>query len=197
MKSRIVYSLAGGLLAAGITAVALPADRPAANSGVAIFAQHCASCHGADLKGVAGAHTPDLTDAAWQFGGDDMENFRIQPADVEKTVRFGIRSGHPQQRLAVAMPGTKDPASPTHGLSDAEIDDLVIFLQSIAKLPGAKTATVDPAAAVRGKTLYEGKAACFDCHSSDWKGDNSIGSTDLTSPATWLYGTDEAAIRET
>ncbi|MFX8335535.1 c-type cytochrome, partial [Acinetobacter baumannii] len=27
-----------------------------------MFQQHCAACHGADAKGIAAAHTPDLTD---------------------------------------------------------------------------------------------------------------------------------------
>jgi len=30
-----------------------------------LFARHCASCHGADLKGTPGAHVPDLTDDRW------------------------------------------------------------------------------------------------------------------------------------
>src|SRR6266850_7896496 len=33
--------------------------------GQKVYDQHCASCHGADLKGIAEQHTPDLTDAEW------------------------------------------------------------------------------------------------------------------------------------
>ncbi|MBN66379.1 MAG: cytochrome-c oxidase, cbb3-type subunit III [Rickettsiales bacterium] len=33
--------------------------------GAAIFAQHCASCHGADAKGMREVGSPNLTDAIW------------------------------------------------------------------------------------------------------------------------------------
>jgi hypothetical protein len=40
--------------------------------GRKVYDKACAACHGADLKGVPGQHTPDLTDADWQFSGDDL-----------------------------------------------------------------------------------------------------------------------------
>src|SRR5215467_7778717 len=42
--------------------------------GREVFAQHCASCHGDDLKGRRDHHTPDLTDDVWRFSGDDLES---------------------------------------------------------------------------------------------------------------------------
>src|SRR6188472_1220231 len=39
--------------------------------GRVVYDKSCASCHGADLKGLADQHTPDLTDAEWRFSGDD------------------------------------------------------------------------------------------------------------------------------
>src|SRR6516165_3603938 len=40
--------------------------------GRKVFADHCAQCHGADLKGLPDQHTPDLTDDEWRFSGDDL-----------------------------------------------------------------------------------------------------------------------------
>src|SRR5262245_366116 len=34
--------------------------------GKKVYAKACASCHGADLKGLPDQHTPDLTDAEWR-----------------------------------------------------------------------------------------------------------------------------------
>src|SRR6185436_13681063 len=44
----------------------------AVNLGKRVYAQHCASCHGEDLRGSATAHAPDLTDNEWRFSGDDL-----------------------------------------------------------------------------------------------------------------------------
>lgn len=38
--------------------------------GGKIFQQQCASCHGADAKGLHEFGAPDLTDAIWLYGGD-------------------------------------------------------------------------------------------------------------------------------
>jgi cytochrome c oxidase cbb3-type subunit 3 len=46
-----------------------PANRAAA-AGAALFAQNCASCHGADAKGNRQVGAPNLTDAIWLYGGD-------------------------------------------------------------------------------------------------------------------------------
>ena len=167
-----------------------PALRASAEArGAQVYAAHCASCHGADLKGVAGAHVPDLTDDYWRFGGEDMDSFRMRPSDVETTVRFGVRSGHAQARMASAMPAWREIAAKSEGLDERALDDVTEY---VLRLSGQ---TADPAPARRGAQLFNGKATCFDCHASDGKGDNSIGATDLTRPATWLHGSDRAAIR--
>src|SRR5262249_46096473 len=68
--------------------------------GKKVYEKHCASCHGADLKGLADQHTPDLTDGEWQYSGDDLPSGGLVkfPSDVEWTVRYGIRSEHPNAR---------------------------------------------------------------------------------------------------
>lgn len=39
-------------------------------TGAALFANNCASCHGADGKGLREFGAPNLTDAIWLYGGD-------------------------------------------------------------------------------------------------------------------------------
>jgi cytochrome c oxidase cbb3-type subunit 3 len=45
----------------------------------------------------------------------------------------------------------------------------------------------DASRASRGAALYAGRAGCYDCHSSDAKGDTAIGAPNLTDGIT-LYG---------
>jgi len=40
--------------------------------GKKVYEKNCATCHGADLKGIPDQHTPDLTDGEWRFSGDDL-----------------------------------------------------------------------------------------------------------------------------
>lgn len=47
---------------------AIARDPQALELGRAIFANHCATCHGSSAKGAPGY--PDLTDDSWQWGGD-------------------------------------------------------------------------------------------------------------------------------
>ncbi len=47
-------------------------DKPSRGStaGAALFAENCASCHGADGKGNREMGAPNLTDGIWLYGGD-------------------------------------------------------------------------------------------------------------------------------
>lgn len=159
--------------------------------GEAVYAAHCASCHGADLKGAPGVPAPDLTDDYWLFGGEDMDTFQVRPSDVETIVRHGLRTGQAGERLASPMPGWADIAARSPGLGPSELDDVTDYVLHLAGQPA------DAEAARRGRQLFNGRATCFDCHASDAKGDSSIGAPDLTRPAIWLHGTDRAAIRAT
>ena len=57
----------------------------AASEGAALFAENCASCHGADGTGGPELGAPNLTDGFWLYGGDRQSVFA--------TV-FGGRQGH-------------------------------------------------------------------------------------------------------
>ncbi len=47
-----------------------PHDAAAAARAAPLFAQHCASCHGAEGRGDHALGAPNLTDAIWLYGGD-------------------------------------------------------------------------------------------------------------------------------
>jgi cytochrome c oxidase cbb3-type subunit III len=172
--------------------------------GRSVYEKSCASCHGADLKGVADQHTPDLTDAEWRFSGDDYPSGGVIkfPSDVEWTVRFGIRSGHANARGAEVSMLAYDPKFRTEEdtkdfgdkefLTPTEIDDVVEYVLQIS---GQR---FDRPKAARGRALFNNNAKgnCVDCHGADGSGIDTFGSSNLTKKNLYLYGSDRASIRE-
>jgi cytochrome c oxidase cbb3-type subunit III len=170
--------------------------------GKRVYEKHCAVCHGADLRGLPDQHTPDLTDADWQYSGDDLASGGLVklPSDVEWTVRYGIRSDHPNARGLEADMLAFDPKYRTEAdtkefgdkrfLTPEEIDDVVEYVLEISGQPA------DRAKAARGDTLFHdgAKGNCFDCHGEDATGSPPIGATNLTEKRLYLYGSDRAAI---
>lgn len=176
----------------------------AMSAGKSLYDANCGSCHGADLKGLPGQHTPDLTDNEWIYIGDDVDSGGIvhKASDVEKTILFGIRAipkvtnlgsqqendekNFPNKNLAV-MPAM---GSPEYGLTDAEIAESTEY---VLQLGGQDH---NAAMAERGKALFAEKGSCYDCHDPEGIGDPSIGSTNLTKPGLYLYGSTREAILE-
>jgi cytochrome c oxidase cbb3-type subunit III len=179
-------------------------NRQAMVLGKAVYAEHCAACHGADLKGLPDQHTPDLTDADWRFSGDDLDTGGLKkyPSDVEWTVRYGIRSGHENARGAEVNMLAYYPEFRTKEdtedfgadkfLTDEEIDEVVEYVLQIS---GQQA---DPAKAARGDTLFHdnAKGNCFDCHDNGGTGIDTFGSTNLTNRKLYLWGSDRSSIRE-
>jgi cytochrome c oxidase cbb3-type subunit 3 len=172
--------------------------------GKKVYATACASCHGADLRGLPDQHTPDLTDGEWRFSGDDLAsggNVKF-PSDVEWTVRYGIRSDHPNARGLEADMLAYDPKFRTEEdtkefggkafLTPQEIDDVVEYVLNLSGQPA------DAARAARGAALFQdgSKGNCFDCHGVDGTGSDPIGSTNLTRKDLYLWGSDRASIHE-
>jgi cytochrome c oxidase cbb3-type subunit III len=172
--------------------------------GKKVYEKNCAMCHGADLKGIPDQHTPDLTDAEWRFSGDDLAsggNVKF-PSDVEWTVRYGIRSDHPNARGLEADMLAYDPKYRTEEdtkefgsaefLTPQEIEDVIEYVLQISGQ------TADAGRAARGDVLFHdgAKGNCFDCHGVDGTGYDPIGSTNLTRPELYLWGSDRASILE-
>lgn len=84
------------------------ADQAAVERAAPLFAQQCASCHGAEGKGQQELGAPNLTDAIWLYGGERN--------DLRQTIYFG-RAG--------VMPYW------TERLSDEQITALSVYVHSL------------------------------------------------------------------
>jgi cytochrome c oxidase cbb3-type subunit 3 len=140
------------------------------------YAKNCASCHGADMKGSHAKGAPDLTDKVWLY---DQGNV----SDIERTILYGIRSGHAKSRNITDMP----PVGRLGVLKDNEIRDVIEYVELLSNRPH------DAAAAERGDVLFKDRGNCFDCHAPDGTGNPDYGSTDLTAN-TWTYGGDRETL---
>lgn len=144
--------------------------------GRAGFDAHCAACHGGG-GGDPARGIPNLRDRDFLYGTGEV-------AEIEAIVRHGIRSGDPRGWHLAAMPAYARPlpyaAEPAiRPLSPAEIGDVV---QSLLR----ERAT-DPAAAARGRAIFAGRGACWDCHAPDGGGNPAVGAPNLDDDV-WLYG---------
>jgi cytochrome c oxidase cbb3-type subunit 3 len=140
------------------------------------YRSHCAGCHGRDLQGDQSRGAPNLKDAVWLYDQGAV-------GDVERTILYGIRSGHAKARNITDMP----PLGRSLQLSRAEISDVVTYVMALRR-PQA-----DVAAVQRGSAIFQGKGSCYDCHSADATGNPDYGAPNLTD-ADWLYGGSRAAI---
>ena len=143
---------------------------------VPVFAKTCAGCHGADMKGNPALGAPNLTDRVWLYDSGNV-------ADIERTILYGIRSGHAKSRNITDMPAV----GRLGVLSNSEIKDVVEYVEQLAHQPH------DAAAAARGEALFKDRGNCFDCHAPDGSGNPDYGSTDLTANV-WAWGGDRQTL---
>jgi cytochrome c oxidase cbb3-type subunit III len=94
---------------------ALAAEPQALRYGQSVFANHCATCHGADARGAKGF--PNLSDAIWHWGGS--------PEDILATV-LGGRTG--------VMP----PMGAAMG-NEQGLKEIVAYVRSLSGLPHDRT----------------------------------------------------------
>ena len=91
----------------------VPASPESISAGKRSYARLCGRCHGPEGKGdgtaATGAQPPDLTDAAWDYGGSDGEIFGV------------IHDGT-----------SADMDSYAARISDAEIWNVVNYLRTLA-----------------------------------------------------------------
>ncbi len=141
--------------------------------GAAVFGDNCGPCHGKGGGGAAGY--PNLNDDDWLWGG--------KLKDLEQTILYGVRSGHPD---------TRDMAMPRFGIDEmlkpAEIADTAQYVLSFSDK------ATDAAAAERGKSIFADN--CAACHGEDGKGNIELGAPNLTDNI-WLFGSTPAEIAET
>jgi cytochrome c oxidase cbb3-type subunit III len=147
----------------------------ASAAGESAFGDNCATCHGAGGAGRPGY--PVLADDVWIWGGT--------LADIEHTIRVGVRSTHPDTRMSQMPAFGRDQL-----LTPSQIGDLTDYVVSIS---GARTREhFDAAGAARGAVLYQEQCAL--CHGADGTGQRAVGAPSLRDDV-WLYGGSRAEIR--
>jgi cytochrome c oxidase cbb3-type subunit 3 len=144
-------------------------------AGESVFGDYCATCHGAGGAGAPGY--PVLADDVWIWGG--------AMADIEHTLRVGIRADHPETRNSVM------PAYGRDGLlTQSQIGDVTEYVISVS----AANARLEPdaAASARGAVVYQEQ--CAACHGATGVGDRALGAPSLVDDV-WLYGGTREEIR--
>jgi cytochrome c oxidase cbb3-type subunit 3 len=144
-----------------------------------VYAAHCATCHAANLSGNRAIGAPNLADSLWLYGDGGI-------GDIEHTVLYGIRSGHPKAHNVTDMPA----AGRTHQLTAPQVDDVVEFVLALSRQPH------DAVSAERGRLLFYGSGNCADCHAGDALGNTDYGAPSLLGP-TWIFGGDRQTLRQT
>ena len=119
----------------------LAADPRAARVGGSLFRAQCATCHGADAKGIESIDAPDLTLMYLREGVTDASVFQV------------IREG---------IPGS---IMPPHTFTDTEAWTLVSYLRSAAV---AGTTTRIEGDTARGLSLFNDN--CSQCHRVNGRG---------------------------
>src|SRR5713226_8957110 len=104
--------------------------------GKRLFVANCAPCHGPDGDAIAGV---DFGHGKFRRASSDN--------DIIEIVKAGV-------------PGTGMPAF-SNELSEVEIRMLTSYLRFLA---GSAQSASAPGDAARGKTTFEGKGKCLDCH---------------------------------
>ncbi len=122
-------------LALGQAVNPLDSSPRAAAAGGSLFRAQCATCHGADARGIAGIQAPDLTQLWSQPGQSDSAVFQ--------TIRNGI-------------PGS---IMPPHAFTDTETWMLVTYLKSLGPADSMASYGGDRG---RGARLFDKN--CSGCH---------------------------------
>ena len=144
------------------------------------YNDHCAVCHGRDMKGDPLRGIPNLVDNDFLYGTGRV-------SEIERIIMYGIRSGNSKGWDLASMPAfgrkTPYPRYKVASLTPQELDDITTFIYSFQH--GAD----DSAAIERGRAIFLGyeKGTCWDCHANDARGDSAIGAPNLTDDV-WLYG---------
>lgn len=155
------------------------------------LAQHCTSCHGADLHGKPGV--PDLTDYEFIWGVTGEETTDVGPVTaIEQTIRYGVRNQDcpavHDQALYGDCPDTRYSEMPAFATNDTltveQIRDLTEYVLQLSH------GQADAAAAERGKKDF---GQCVECHGAEGLGYKPYGGPDLTDDV-WIYGGDRPTI---
>jgi cytochrome c oxidase cbb3-type subunit III len=113
------------------------------DAGSRLYSNYCSGCHGADGNSMPGAN---LSRGTFRRATNDDELMRI---------------------IITGVPGTPMPPSAFKPEQTAQI---VAFLRAFPSIRARQTGSGD---AARGKTIFEGKGGCIDCHRVNGRGGRS------------------------
>ena len=142
--------------------------------GKTVFGDNCAACHGTGAAGAKGF--PNLNDDDWLWGGS-LEQ-------IQQTLLYGVRSGHPKTREGQMLAFGKDGV-----LKPSEIVTVANYVRELAGLPTRQGYDAKAGAKIFAEN-------CVACHGDNAKGNPEVGAPNLTDKI-WLYGSDEATLIET
>ncbi len=175
LEARLVRALPGEI------ATDVELMKFAQSAAPAVYREHCAVCHGATLGGDRARGAPNLADDAWLYGNGTIQ-------DIEQTILYGIRSGHPKAHNLTDMPAL----GRTGQLTQQDVSDVVEYILKISKQPHDETAVE------RGQAIFAGAGVCYDCHGGDALGISDYGTPALTGRGgTWMYGGDRDILYKT
>ena len=136
--------------------------------GARLFANNCATCHGANAAGARGY--PDLTDNDWLYGGE--------PEAIRSSLINGRRGMMPPMIAAV-------------GGTDEAVRDMALYVQSLSR-PSLREDPAKREAIERAEPRF---MMCAACHGAGGIGNPMLGAPNLTDDI-WLYGGSLADIEE-
>jgi len=148
--------------------------RFAVAGGRVLFAENCAGCHQSGGVGTKGY--PSLADDDWLWGGS--------LDDIERTIRYGIRSTHDETRVS------QMPRFQADGILTAK--EVEVVADHVLSLSGQKPANAQNAQ--QGAKLFADN--CIACHGETGRGNRELGAPNLADKV-WLYGGDRSAIVHT
>lgn len=179
-----VASLNEQLLLGSPTTIAANAELTAHMTALAEEAvnEHCASCHGSDMKGQIGV--PNLVDYDWLWGVTGLEMTSMEAVmEIMQTIMFGIRDVNcaEESKRYGACPDTRFSQMPAYGelaFTQQQVSDLTQYVLAMSG-QDADAQAVDRASDI--------SVICTECHGEEGYGYKPYGGPDLTD-AVWLYG---------
>ena len=146
-------------------------DKRAQGIGARIFENNCTICHGVAAKGGYGF--PNLTDNDWLYGSS---------AEQIKTTLSNGRNG--------VMPAFAEQLG-KKGME--EVAEYVVSLSGLPVIENGEATEIDFEKASNGKKIFA--SICQGCHGVDAKGNQAIGSANLTD-GIWLYDNPDLSLRD-
>jgi cytochrome c oxidase cbb3-type subunit III len=145
----------------------------ALTAGRITFANNCQPCHGPSGEGRVGY--PALAADVWLWGG--------KLEDIERTVTYGVRSGHAEARTS-AMPGFGSAGM----LKPEQIEAVADYVMTLFGTP------VPGRDAGAGAKLFADN--CAVCHGANGQGNRSVGAPRLASRIHLYEGTRASVVAQ-